>query len=82
MGSLTTGDHPADLNTDDNLRLQYLAGWSLDANPNDADTIYKAMLFYRRFPEDLISTSKQTHDRLKQIMFPPSPIQPMFPPIP
>jgi spermidine synthase len=79
---LTTGDHPADLNTDDNLRLQYLAGWSLDANPNDADTIYKAMLFYRRFPEDLISTSKQTHDRLKQIMFPPSPIQRMFPPIP
>jgi len=40
------------------------------------------MLFYRRFPEDLISTSKQTHDRLKQIMFPPSPIQRMFPPIP
>jgi len=80
MAWLTSGDHPAALNTDDNLRLLYLAGWSLNAESRDADAIYQAMLYYRRFPDDLFSTSRQTLDKLKRNMFPPAPLQPLFPP--
>jgi spermidine synthase len=41
----------AQINDDRSLRLQYLAGLSL--NDYNQDSIYKAILSYRRFPNDL-----------------------------
>jgi spermidine synthase len=41
----------AEINHDRNLRLQYLAGMGL--NLYQSDSIYKDLLRYRRFPEDL-----------------------------
>jgi spermidine synthase len=41
----------AQINTDRNLRLQYLAG--LGANVNEADRIYKSFRAYRTFPDTL-----------------------------
>ena len=43
----------ADINTDGNLRLQYLAG--LAVNNNTGSEIRDAILRYRRFPEDLFT---------------------------
>jgi spermidine synthase len=45
----------APLNLDGNLRMQYLAGTSLDRD--DSAAIYASMLRYRRFPEGLFSTA-------------------------
>jgi spermidine synthase len=41
----------ADLNTDADLRLQYLGGWGI--NSTLEDVIYRQMLTYRRVPQDL-----------------------------
>jgi spermidine synthase len=43
----------AEINRDRNLRLQYLAGMAL--NLQLGDMIYRDMLVYRRFPEDLFT---------------------------
>ena len=45
----------AQINLDRNLRLQYLAGLGVDAN--DDDKIYKAILAYRTFPQNLFTGS-------------------------
>jgi spermidine synthase len=47
----------AAINTDDNLRLQYLAGLAL--NVSDENGIYDEILSYRRFPAHLITGSAQ-----------------------
>jgi spermidine synthase len=41
----------AEINTDRNLRLQYLAG--LELNKRRSDAIHAEMMLYRRFPDDL-----------------------------
>ena len=42
----------AEINRDRNLRLQYMAGLGL--NQDEADRIYRSLVAFRRFPEDLI----------------------------
>ena len=54
----------AQINTDRNLRLQYLAGLSL--NQYDADPIYKAMIATSRYPENLFAGSPETLAALRQ----------------
>jgi len=46
----------AAINHDRNLRMQYLAGLGL--NLDDSAAIYAGMLAYRRFPEDLFTSSE------------------------
>ena len=53
----------AQINLDRNLRLQYLAGLGVDAN--DDDKIYKAILAYRIFPENLFTGSDTMTLRLR-----------------
>src|SRR5208283_4426223 len=43
----------AQLNTDGDLRLQYLAGWGI--NSSQEDLIYRQMLKYRRSPANLFT---------------------------
>ena len=47
----------AAINRDRSLRLQYLAGLSL--NTNAADTIYNSILKFARFPEDVFTGSPE-----------------------
>jgi spermidine synthase len=47
----------AEINRDDNLRLQYLAGFAL--NDTQADEIYSHMLMYRHYPVNLFAVSDQ-----------------------
>ncbi|HEX4793870.1 MAG TPA: fused MFS/spermidine synthase [Humisphaera sp.] len=46
----------AQINRDQNLRLQYLAGLAL--NQQEGDEIYQSMLQYRRFPNEIFSGSE------------------------
>jgi spermidine synthase len=56
----------AEINTDRNLRLQYLAGMGL--NLQDAESIYDEMLHYRAFPEDLFTGSDERKNALRQAL--------------
>jgi spermidine synthase len=53
----------AQINNDRSLRLQYLAGLSL--NDYNQDAIYGAILAYRRFPEDLFTGPDELRDAVK-----------------
>ena len=53
----------AEINRDENLRLQYLAGMAL--NEKDEQIIYDEMMGYRKFPENLIIGSGLDLARLK-----------------
>jgi spermidine synthase len=55
----------AEINTDRNLRLEYLAG--LGNNVYDA-MIYQHMLGFRRFPEEMFAASPEWMDRLRRVM--------------
>jgi spermidine synthase len=55
----------AQINTDRNLRLEYLAG--LANNVYDAQ-IYQNMLMFRRFPEEVFTASPEWMDRLRKVM--------------
>lgn len=50
------------INTDRNLKLQYLAGLGL--NHYDSDQIYKAMIRETKYPENLFTGSRKTLDLL------------------
>lgn len=56
----------AEINRDSNLRLQYLAGMSL--NEYESASIYDQMLKYRRFPENLFVGSSAGIDFLRQTL--------------
>jgi spermidine synthase len=56
----------AEINTDRNLRLQYLAGMGL--NLQDAESIYGEMLNYRAFPEDLFTGSDERKNALREAL--------------
>lgn len=56
----------ADINTDRNLRLQYLAGAAV--NRNSGTGIRNAILRYRRFPEDLLTGHPDTLSALRQAL--------------
>jgi spermidine synthase len=47
----------AQINTDKNLRLSYLAGWGI--NSDMADQLYRQMLRYRRTPSEIFSGSPE-----------------------
>jgi spermidine synthase len=51
------------INTDRNLRLQYLAGLGL--NLYQADPIYKAMILQSRYPDGLFTGSEATLQTLR-----------------
>jgi spermidine synthase len=53
----------AQINRDKNLRLQYLAG--LGMNIDQRVEIYRGILAYRRYPDDLFSGSPERLDALK-----------------
>jgi spermidine synthase len=55
----------AQINTDRNLRLEYLAG--LSNNVYDAQ-IYQNMLMFRRFPEEMFAASPEWMERLRKVM--------------
>ena len=56
------------INTDRNLRLQYLAGmWSTGGN---AEQILRQIVQNRRFPEDLFVGSEETRSALREMMTP------------
>jgi spermidine synthase len=62
----------APINRDGNLRLQYLAGLGL--NINQPEAIYRDILRYRRYPDDLFAGSAQSLARLRSaIEHPPAP---------
>ena len=56
----------AQINHDRDLRLQYLAGLGL--NLHAGDDIYREILSYRSFPDDLFVASEGTIDKLKAAM--------------
>jgi spermidine synthase len=49
--------HGAQINTDGDLRLSYLAGWGI--NSNIEDYLYRQMLSYRRTPVDVFTGSPE-----------------------
>ena len=53
----------ATINTDRNLRLQYLAGLTL--NTYESDSIYRDIVQYARFPERVFTGSPETLQRLR-----------------
>ena len=56
----------AQINTDENLRLQYLAGSGF--NNNTGNDIRDAMLRYRRFPSDLFTGQASSVESLRALM--------------
>jgi spermidine synthase len=54
------------INSDRNLRLQYLAGLGL--NLYQADAIYRNMVSFARFPQSLFTGSDGYMQRLRQTM--------------
>jgi spermidine synthase len=62
-GDMKTWLSDAQINTDRNLKLQYLAGLGLNLYQSDA--IYKAMIREAKYPEDLFEGSPETLAALK-----------------
>lgn len=56
----------AQINTDRNLRLQYLAG--MNSNAYQGEEIYDALVHSRRYPDDLFVGSKETIGILRQAL--------------
>jgi len=54
----------AAINRDQNLRMQYLAGFGL--NLDDSAQIYADLLAYRRFPDTLFTSAEGRVERLRQ----------------
>jgi spermidine synthase len=56
----------AQINGDMNMRLQYIAGLGL--NSAISPQVYKEILSYRRFPEELFPSSGENVDRLRELI--------------
>jgi len=63
MAAWTRG---AEINTDTNLRLQYLAGMAL--NSNLSSQIFKDMLLYYKFPDNLFEGSDERMEALQEAL--------------
>jgi len=61
----------AEISTDDDLRLSYLAGWGI--NSDLEDVLYRKMLVLRKPPVELFTGSQEQMDRLFQQMETPPP---------
>jgi spermidine synthase len=53
----------AEINRDRNLRLQYLAG--MVSNLYEEGSIYRDLVFYRRFPDKLFTGSEENQQALR-----------------
>jgi spermidine synthase len=62
----------AEINTDGDLRLQYLAGWGINSRLEDA--IFQEMSGYRSPPQDLFSGSPVLLDSLMALLASPDPL--------
>jgi spermidine synthase len=60
----------AQINSDRNLRLQYMAGMGLNCHQGEA--IYNNMLKYRQFPQTLFVASEATQRLLRKAMSQPA----------
>jgi spermidine synthase len=67
-GDLKMWLRDASINSDRNLRLQYLAGLGL--NMNESDAVYAEILKYRRFPADVFTGSDTLVGQLKSRISP------------
>ena len=56
----------AEINRDLSMRLQYVAGWGL--NSVTAAQLYREILAYRSFPEDLLKGSGDRMDDLREVL--------------
>ena len=56
----------AEINRDLNMRLQYIAGWGL--NSVTSAQIYRQLLSYRRFPEELLAGTGERMDALREVL--------------
>ena len=65
-GDLTDWLHDATINYDRSLRLQYLAGLSLDLYLSG--DIFASMSEYRRYPEDLFIATAETEFQLRLLI--------------
>jgi spermidine synthase len=54
------------INRDLNMRLQYIAGWGV--NSVMSEPIYRQILSYRRFPEDLITGTGEPVEILRDVL--------------
>jgi spermidine synthase len=54
------------INRDLNMRLQYIAGWGV--NSVMSEPIYRQILSYRRFPEDLITGTGEPLEILRDVL--------------
>ena len=63
LGAALSG---AEINRDLSMRLQYLAGWGL--NSVTSALIYRQLLSYRRFPEDLFTGNGERMDALREVL--------------
>ena len=63
---LTTWLEGAAINRDRNLRMEYLAGFGLNAD--DSAAIYASMLAFRRFPADIFASAEGRVDSLRRAM--------------
>jgi spermidine synthase len=54
------------INRDLNMRLQYIAGWGV--NSVMSEPIYRQILSYRRFPEDLIAGTGEAFESLRDVL--------------
>jgi spermidine synthase len=61
----------SELNTDLDLRLQYLAGWGI--NSTIEDDIFQEMISYRKAPQNLFSGSPLLKNSLMALLGPPQP---------
>lgn len=67
---LTSWLQDAQINHDRNLRLEYLAGFTLNEQSNNP--IYHTLLAYRKFPGNLFLSTPQEMEELTKLMFPSS----------
>ena len=56
----------AEINRDLNMRLQYVAGWGL--NSVSSAQIYRRILSYRKFTDDLLTGSGERMDALREVL--------------
>jgi spermidine synthase len=67
---LKTWAEGAEINRDQNLRLQYLAGMGL--NTHQSAYIYDTVVAFRQYPDDLIAATGVQEQTLRQALGPPS----------
>lgn len=64
---LTEWGRDAQINYDSNLRLQYLAGMSLNSQVTISDLLLQSVLNYYRFPSDIFSGSATKIEHLQDV---------------